>query len=117
MLQESELRLLMLRPRLDTITLLVIKLLRLIKGRERNSLKLKLLMMTTGSLIKIFSFSCSMSPTMINCLVMILELESLLLMTISQDIFTFRSLKQSLLLPQKSMLRLSSKEEMEVMEL
>ena len=83
----------MLRPRLDMTTRHSIKLSLLTKAKPNNSLISKSSMTTTGSLIKTSSFNFSIATLMTNFTGVIQEPELLLLMMISQDIFTSRKTK------------------------
>ena len=87
------------------------------KENRSNLLRFPLMMMTTGSLIKISSLSYMMLTPMSNSKDRIPEPELLLLMMINQDIFTSRKQKRFQHLHQREKYKLLLKEEMEVMVL
>lgn len=87
------------------------------KDKLKVSSKLKSEMTTTGSQMRISSFSSTTQTLFKSLKVKILELESLSSMMTSLDKFASRRLKPSRLSPQKKMLKLSLLERMDLTEL
>lgn len=106
----------MLRPRLEMITKKLEKTLPLPLENLLNSLLLRLEMMTTGSQMRISMFNSMTQILLRNLRELILKLESLLSMMISQDKFALKKPSKLKLLPQRKLLRLLLLERMDQME-
>lgn len=115
-LEQLDAALSMLRPRLEMITKKLEKTLPLPQENQLSSLLLRLEMMTTGSQMRISMFNSMTQILLRNLRELILKLESLLSMMISQDKFALKKPNKLKLLPQRKLLRLLLLERMDQME-